>query len=48
MAFCSYKKRIPQKRTKLSGKKNLVRIQEEFKSTVINTFHVVNQIHVGY
>ena len=37
IVFYSYKKRIPQRRTKLSGMTNL---------TVIYTFHMVNQIGV--
>ena len=39
MLFYSYKKRIAQRATKLSGKTNL---------TVIYTFHMVNQIHVEF
>ena len=39
MVFYYYKKRIPQRRTKISGKTNL---------TVIYTFHIVNQIHKEY
>ena len=39
IAFYSYKKRIPQKRTKLSGKTDL---------TEIYTFHMINQIRVEY
>ena len=39
MAFYSYKKRIPQRRTKLKGKADL---------TEICAFHMVNEIHVEY
>ena len=39
MVFFSYKKRIPQRKTKLGGKTNL---------RVMYTFHMVNQIHVEY